>query len=172
MQGRGIQQGSKYNRGAIDAPSPVNRAKCQPLPSVLTEELSRIKPKTGTVFDATNLRLEWARACTAVGLGKMEKQESDEGNKWQSYSGLIVHDLRRSAIRNMVAAGIPENWAMAISGHKTRSVFDRYAIVSTTDHHHGHAADRGGHVESIGQADWCKNGEKSSRCQAGRRASV
>jgi integrase len=104
-----------------------------PLPSVVAEELSRIEPKTGKVFDDSNLRTEWARACTTVGLGKMEELESEEGNKWQRYSGLIVHDLRRSAIRNMVAAGNPENWCMAISGHKTASVFRRYAIVSTAD---------------------------------------
>ncbi len=108
-------------------------ARVIPLPSVVAEELSRIKPKTGTVFDATNLRTEWAKACTAVGLGKMEEQESKEGNRWRRYGGLIVHDLRRSAIRNMVAAGNPENWCMAISGHKTASVFRRYAIVSTAD---------------------------------------
>ncbi len=104
-----------------------------PLPSVVAEELRRIEPKTGKVFDDSNLRAEWARACTAVGLGKMEEQKSEEGNTWQRYSGLIVHDLRRSAIRNMVAAGNPENWCMAISGHKTASVFRRYAIVSTAD---------------------------------------
>ncbi len=108
-------------------------ARVIPLPSVVAADLERIEPKSGTVFDTTNLRTEWAKACTAVGLGKMEKQESKEGNTWQQYSGLIVHDLRRSAIRNMVAAGNPENWCMAISGHKTASVFRRYAIVSTAD---------------------------------------
>jgi integrase len=78
-----------------------------------------------------DFRKAWAQACIEAGLYRVARTNSDGSEKMVPIR--LFHDLRRSGVRNMIRAGVPERVAMEISGHRTRSIFDRYNIVSEAD---------------------------------------
>jgi integrase len=94
-------------------------------------------------FSETGTRIKdfrgaWDTAC--IGAGLCEPLTDDQGQPIMNKKGDVIqvsnklfHDFRRTAVRNMIRAGVPERVAMMISGHKTRSVFDRYNIVNEDD---------------------------------------
>ena len=131
-------------------------ARMIPLMGELPEMLSMLRqrdPNSGFVFTRggkplVSFRKAWMSACLATGLGHLscatcqtlldsKRMCSKCGEKIAVgravYEGLIFHDLRRAGVRNLVRAGVPQSVAQAISGHKTRAVFERYNIVDERD---------------------------------------
>jgi len=81
-----------------------------------TTQLSEFLFHRGDGLPIAEFRKSWKTACTQAGCGNM-----------------IFHDLRRSAVRDLVRAGVPQSVAMSISGHRTVAVFQRYDIVAAED---------------------------------------
>jgi integrase len=123
-----VWQWVKLDEGIVELPAGITKngdALTLPVSTELVGMLKKMfRVDSKPVFDTTNFRKAWNAACVKVGLGKQDKF---------IYRGLIPHDLRRSAVRNMRKAGVDQTTAMSISGHKTVSVFQRYNIVDVKD---------------------------------------
>ena len=71
-------------------------------------------------------RKSWITACIKAGLGKEVRDTN--GKLVKKIADRIPHDFRRTAVRNLERAGVPRSAAMKMVGHKTQSIYQRYAI--------------------------------------------
>lgn len=113
----------KYTKNGEPFPLPLVDEKGKPYDWTRAIVKIQTRPHGAPIFDTTNFRSEWRRACHRLKLGVFNE-------KTQSYRGAEPHDFRRTAVSNMTANGIAETDAMMISGHKTNSMFKRYGITS------------------------------------------
>jgi integrase len=113
--------------------SKTGAARMFPLTPDLREVLTAQRERVNAIEKATNtiiphvfihddgtpirdFRHAWASACKLAGV-----------------AGRLVHDMRRTAVRNLERAGVSRSAAMQMTGHKTEAVYRRYAIVSEGD---------------------------------------
>ena len=133
-----LEPGTTKNEEARDIPLASN------LLAVIKQQRElrdRYHPQTPYVFFRhgtgeilKDFRWAWEVACKKCGLwdataGKINPRTGEPIGK----ATRLLHDLRRTGVRNLVRSGNSDPVAMSISGHKTRSVFDRYNIVSKRD---------------------------------------
>ena len=102
-----------------------------------------VNPRTGKPWN--NIRRMWRRACEAAGLPE----------------GVWFHDTRRSFCMNARRRRlVPESVVMRMSGHRTRSVFDRYNIVEDEDVRQAVRQIEAGRQQSSLDAFWALQAER------------
>ena len=117
----------------VDAPNGVKHVKLLPDKSAEIEFTPVQKGPFDFAYDVTkadrshrvfrrsgrrlqSFRSSWKKTCAKAGL-----------------PGLLFHVLRRNAVTNLERAGVPRSVAMKCTGHKTESIYRRYAIVAESD---------------------------------------
>jgi integrase len=88
------------------------RARTSALVGATGEAISWVFHRHGE--EIRSFRHVWREACQRAG-----------------FPGLLVHDLRRSAVRSLERAGVSRSVAMSLTGHRTEAIYRRYAIVDT-----------------------------------------
>ncbi len=113
----------KYTKNGEPFPLPLVDEKGKPYNWTAAILKKKVRPHGMPIFDTSNFRDEWRKACHKLKLGIFNEED-------RTYRGAEPHDFRRTAISNMNANGIAEADAMMISGHKTNSMFKRYGITN------------------------------------------
>jgi integrase len=109
------------------------------LPGTTKNDQGRGVVMTAEVFDLVSECIKDKQPGDAVFTWANGKPVTDFRRTWRTMAkdarmpGLHLHDMRRSAVRNMVRAGVSKHVAKRISGHTTDSIFDRYDITDETD---------------------------------------
>ncbi len=110
----------------------VGYAQIPALRAVIARRVTTRRLDTPLVFHVDgrpmgDWRKRWARACLRADLASQDP----ETKKITAHK--LRYDTKRTAVRNLTRAGVPERVAMEITSHKTRAIFDRYNIVSERD---------------------------------------
>jgi integrase len=140
---RGKSEGQKllwswvdFAAGEVRLPAGVSKTQ-EPRTFPMTRELRQLLVEQRAVVDA--IQKTHQRIVAHVFCWEDGRPVKNWAGSWENACrkagcpGRVVHDFRRTAIRRMVRSGIPERVAMQLSGHRTRTVFDRYNIVSGSD---------------------------------------
>jgi integrase len=108
----------------MKADKPLTLVLAGPILSPIAKMLRKSFRTDGPVFDSTNYRPAWSKACEAAGVGTYDK-------KARTRTGVRIHDCRCSGAVNLVDSGVDEDLVMKIGAWSTRSMFSRYNIMNS-----------------------------------------